>query len=82
MFRSLFLKHVQEHISEICSGAFICIYVGNLFEADEGNKQGQNYGDEYFADLDMIEMVEKRKVRLWKHYFILIFIFDPEKKTD
>ncbi|XP_023339442.1 histone-lysine N-methyltransferase SETDB1 [Eurytemora carolleeae] len=42
-------------------GAFICIYVGNLFEADEGNKQGQNYGDEYFADLDMIEMVEKRK---------------------
>ena len=43
-------------------GAFICIYVGNLFEAEEGNKQGQNFGVEYFADLDMIEMVERRKV--------------------
>ena len=69
--------------SEICSGAFICIYVGNLFEADEGNKQGQNYGDEYFADLDMIEMVEKRKVRLWiENDFISIFIHDPETNRD
>merc|ERR1712098_1005468 len=25
------------------------------------NIQGQNFGDEYFAELDMIEVVEKRK---------------------
>ena len=42
-------------------GAFICIYVGNLFENEEGNRQGQNYGDEYFADLDLIEIVERNK---------------------
>jgi hypothetical protein len=47
----------------LCAGAFICIYVGNLFESEEANKQGQNYGDEYFADLDMIETVERQKVR-------------------
>ncbi len=46
------------------TGAFICIYVGNLFENEEGNKQGQNFGDEYFADLDLIEIVERQKVSL------------------
>ena len=48
-------------LTDIPSGAFICIYVGNLFESEEGNKQGQNFGDEYFADLDMIENCERRK---------------------
>ena len=43
-------------------GAFICIYVGNLFESEQGNLQGQNFGDEYFAQLDLIEIVESRKV--------------------
>ena len=43
-------------------GAFICIYVGNLFESEEGNKQGQNFGDEYFADLDLIDTCERQKV--------------------
>jgi len=42
-------------------GSFICVYVGNLYESEEANKQGQNFGDEYFAELDMIEVVEKRK---------------------
>jgi len=46
---------------DIPKGAFICIYVGNLFESEEGNKQGQNFGDEYFADLDLIEIVEEKK---------------------
>ncbi len=52
-------------------GAFICIYVGNLFESEEANKQGQNFGDEYFADLDMIEVVERQKVKnsaIWDNY--------------
>ena len=35
--------------------------MGNLFESEEANKQGQNFGDEYLAELDMIEVVEKRK---------------------
>ena len=42
-------------------GAFICIYVGNLYTNAEANVQGENYGDEYFAELDMIEVVERGK---------------------
>ena len=42
-------------------GGFICIYVGNLYTNEEANKQGQSFGDEYFAELDLIEVVEGRK---------------------
>ena len=42
-------------------GGFICIYVGNLYTNEEANKQGQDFGDEYFAELDLIEVVEGRK---------------------
>lgn len=35
--------------------------MGNLYTNDEANRQGQKFGDEYFADLDMIEVIEKRK---------------------
>merc|ERR1712020_803423 len=38
-----------------------CIYVGNLYSNDQANRQGQDFGDEYFAELDMIEVVEMRK---------------------
>ena len=46
---------------DIPQGAFICVYVGNVYTSEEANKQGQNFGDEYFAELDMIEVVERRK---------------------
>ena len=48
-------------LSDIAQGAFVCIYVGKLFTNEEANEEGQNYGDEYFAELDMIETVEKQK---------------------
>jgi histone-lysine N-methyltransferase SETDB1 len=48
-------------LHDIPQGAFICVYVGNLYSSEEANKQGQNFGDEYFAELDMIEVVERRK---------------------
>ena len=35
--------------------------MGNLYTSEEANKQGQNFGDEYFAELDMIEVIERRK---------------------
>ena len=37
------------------------MYVGNVYTSEEANKQGQNFGDEYFAELDMIEVIERRK---------------------
>lgn len=46
---------------DIPCGAFICIYVGYLYGTEESNIQGKHYGDEYFAELDMIETVERNK---------------------
>ena len=48
-------------LADIPRGGFVCIYVGNLYSNDEANKQGQDFGDEYFAELDLIEVVEGRK---------------------
>lgn len=48
-------------MGDIPRGGFICIYVGNLYTNEEANKQGQDFGDEYFAELDLIEVVESRK---------------------
>ena len=48
-------------LADIPAGGFICIYVGNLYTNEEANTQGQNFGDEYFAELDLIESVEKYK---------------------
>ena len=48
-------------LGDIPRGGFICIYVGNLYTNEEANKQGQDFGDEYFAELDLIEVVESRK---------------------
>ena len=42
-------------------GTFIATYVGKLYGPEEGNIQGTQFGDSYFADLDMIEVVEGRK---------------------
>ncbi len=46
---------------DIPAGAFICVYVGNLYNNHEANQVGQDFGDEYFAELDMIETVERQK---------------------
>jgi hypothetical protein len=48
-------------LADIPNGGFVCIYVGNLYTNEEANEQGQNFGDEYFAELDMIETVERHK---------------------
>lgn len=48
-------------LHDIPKGTFICTYVGNLYGGEEGNRVGKNFGDEYFADLDMIEVVENAK---------------------
>ena len=42
-------------------GAFVCTYVGNLYTAEESNSIGKNFGDEYFAELDLVENVEGHK---------------------
>ena len=48
-------------LCDVPRGGFICIYVGNLYTNDEANKQGRDFGDEYSAEIDLIEVVESRK---------------------
>eukprot|EP00090_Calanus_glacialis_P005235 TRINITY_DN14048_c0_g1_i1.p1 TRINITY_DN14048_c0_g1~~TRINITY_DN14048_c0_g1_i1.p1 ORF type:complete len:889 (-),score=197.01 TRINITY_DN14048_c0_g1_i1:213-2639(-) len=48
-------------LDDLPQGAFISNYVGNLYGGEEGNNQGTAFSDAYFADLDMIEVVEARK---------------------
>ena len=38
--------------------------MGKLYTSDQGNQLGQIFGDEYYADLDLIEIVERGKVRI------------------
>ena len=46
---------------DIPKGGFICLYVGNLYTNEEADKHGQNYGDEYLMELNLIESVEDQK---------------------
>lgn len=48
-------------LNDIPQGSFICIYVGSLLTETDANEGGKNYGDEYLAELDYIEVVEKIK---------------------
>ncbi|XP_038050695.1 histone-lysine N-methyltransferase SETDB1-like isoform X2 [Patiria miniata] len=48
-------------LDDIPQGAFVCTYAGQLWGAEEANMRGQTFGDEYFAELDHIEVVENSK---------------------
>ncbi|XP_033105876.1 histone-lysine N-methyltransferase SETDB1-B-like isoform X2 [Anneissia japonica] len=48
-------------IDDIPAGMFICTYAGNLWTEEEADDVGRKFGDEYFAELDYIEVVEKNK---------------------
>ncbi|XP_011144404.1 histone-lysine N-methyltransferase eggless isoform X2 [Harpegnathos saltator] len=45
-------------LNDIPHGAFICIYAGRLLTEQGANEGGKNYGDEYLAELDYVEVVE------------------------
>lgn len=48
-------------LNDIPKGCFICVYAGNLLTEQVANEGGKDHGDEYFAELDYIEVVEKQK---------------------
>lgn len=52
-----------ESCHDIPRGSFICIYAGRLYKEDDANAlcQGENHGDEYFAELDLIETAQPLK---------------------
>lgn len=48
-------------LNDVPKGSFICCYAGNLLTEQVANEAGTNLGDEYFAELDYIEVVEAVK---------------------
>lgn len=44
-------------LDDIPKGGFICIYAGQLLTDQGANEDGQQYGDEYLAELDYIEVL-------------------------
>ncbi|XP_070198817.1 histone-lysine N-methyltransferase SETDB1-like [Littorina saxatilis] len=48
-------------LNDIPKGGFICIYAGQLLTDMGANFDGKQYGDEYLAELDFIEVVERQK---------------------
>ncbi|GAB6033221.1 hypothetical protein CHUAL_012824 [Chamberlinius hualienensis] len=48
-------------LDDIPQGGFICIYAGQLLTEQGANEDGTQFGDEYLAELDYIEVVEKQK---------------------
>jgi len=48
-------------LDDLPPGSFISIYVGQLLADDEANMAGKMAGDEYFADLDFIEVAQTAK---------------------
>ncbi|XP_024081838.1 histone-lysine N-methyltransferase eggless-like isoform X2 [Cimex lectularius] len=48
-------------VNDIPAGTFICVYVGNILNEQYANETGRTHGDEYFAELDYIEVLEEHK---------------------
>lgn len=48
-------------LNDVSRGSFICVYAGDLLTEANANIAGGHYGDEYFAELDYIEVAENLK---------------------
>lgn len=48
-------------LNDVPKGSFVCVYAGDLMTEQHANEAGDNFGDEYFAELDYIEVVESLK---------------------
>jgi hypothetical protein len=48
-------------LDDIPKGQFICVYAGQLLTEQEANEDGKQFGDEYLAELDLIESIEQAK---------------------
>ena len=48
-------------MDDIPKGEFVCVYAGQLLTSQGANEEGMQFGDEYLAELDHIESVERQK---------------------
>jgi histone-lysine N-methyltransferase SETDB1 len=45
-------------LDDLPKGAFVCTYAGHLLTDTMSNVRGKELGDEYFADLDFIDLIQ------------------------
>ncbi|XP_066913706.1 histone-lysine N-methyltransferase SETDB1-B-like [Clytia hemisphaerica] len=48
-------------MDDVAKGTFICTYAGQVLNEQTANREGMDYGDEYLAELDHIEVAERAK---------------------
>eukprot|EP00794_Sanderia_malayensis_P018211 gene18211-20029_t len=48
-------------LDDIPRGTFICTYTGQILNEEMADKEGTDFGDEYLAEMDHIEIVEQAK---------------------
>ncbi|EJD74846.1 pre-SET domain-containing protein family protein [Loa loa] len=46
---------------DIPPGVFLCTYAGAILTDSQAEKEGKAFGDEYFADVNLVDNVEKEK---------------------
>ncbi|CAG9536768.1 unnamed protein product [Cercopithifilaria johnstoni] len=46
---------------DIPAGVFLCTYAGAILTDSQAEKEGKTFGDEYFADVNLVDNVEKEK---------------------
>jgi len=46
-------------LDDIAKGTFICIYAGHLLTEEQSDQRGVEIGDEYFAELDFVDIIRK-----------------------
>lgn len=48
-------------LDDIAKGTFICIYAGHLMTEEQSDERGKDMGDEYFAELDFVDIIKKER---------------------
>ena len=48
-------------IDDIPKGAFICTYAGYIYNDELANERGVDFGDDYLAELDYLDVMETKK---------------------
>ncbi|KFM77550.1 Histone-lysine N-methyltransferase SETDB1-A, partial [Stegodyphus mimosarum] len=61
MFKTQFKGWGIRCLDDIDAGMFICVYAGQLSTEQGADEDGFHFGDEYLAELDHIEVVERTK---------------------
>ena len=46
-------------LDDIAKGTFICIYAGELLTEEQSDVRGKEVGDEYFAELDYVNIIRR-----------------------